>query len=35
MSVVRRIVDDYGGEIQVDSKPYQGTKILITLPRRE
>jgi two-component system sensor histidine kinase PilS (NtrC family) len=35
MSVVRRIIDDYGGKIEVDSQPYQGTKVLITLPRKE
>lgn len=35
MTVVRKIVDDYGGKIEVDSQLYQGTKIVITLPRRE
>jgi len=35
MMVVRKIVNDYGGQIEVDSQPYQGTKVEITLPRRK
>ena len=34
MSVVRRIVDDYGGEIRVASEPGQGTVIALTFPPR-
>jgi two-component system sensor histidine kinase PilS (NtrC family) len=32
MAVVRRIVDDYNGTIEVDSKPGMGTDITIVLP---
>ncbi len=32
--VVRRIVDDYDGKIQVNSAPSQGTEIILTLPVR-
>jgi len=32
MSVVRRIVDDYGGTIRIDSEPEKGTMICISLP---
>jgi len=32
LSVVRRIVDTYKGNIKVDSKPNKGTEITITLP---
>jgi len=35
MMVVRKIVNDYGGQIEVDSQLYQGTKVEITLPRRK
>jgi two-component system sensor histidine kinase PilS (NtrC family) len=32
MAVVRRIVDDYNGQIEVDSVPGSGTSITIILP---
>jgi two-component system sensor histidine kinase HydH len=32
MAVVHRIVDDYKGEIKIDSEPDKGTEIIITLP---
>ena len=32
MAVVRRIVDDYSGQIEVDSTPGEGTSISIILP---
>ena len=32
MAVVRRIVDDYNGRIEVDSAPGQGTQIAVVLP---
>jgi len=32
MSVVRRIIDDYNGKIDVFSEPNQGTEITLTLP---
>ena len=32
MAVVRRVVDDYQGQINVDSGPGQGTKVVIALP---
>jgi signal transduction histidine kinase len=32
MAVVRRVVDDYRGRIEVDSAPGQGTKVVIDLP---
>jgi two-component system sensor histidine kinase PilS (NtrC family) len=34
MSIVRKIVDDYDGRIDVRSEPGQGTEIAITLPQR-
>ena len=34
MSIVRKIVDDYDGRIDVRSEPGQGTEIAITLPPR-
>jgi signal transduction histidine kinase len=34
MSIVRKIVDDYSGRIDVRSEPGQGTEIVITLPQR-
>lgn len=33
--VVRRIIDDYDGKIQVSSEPQRGTEIILTLPERE
>jgi two-component system sensor histidine kinase PilS (NtrC family) len=33
--VVRRIVDDYDGRIEVHSEPQQGTEIILTFPARE
>ncbi|OGD10287.1 MAG: hypothetical protein A2Y86_03790 [Candidatus Aminicenantes bacterium RBG_13_62_12] len=33
MAVVRRVVDDYHGRIEVESSPGRGTTILIDLPR--
>ena len=33
MAIVYRIVDDHGGDIQVDSEPGKGSEIVITLPR--
>jgi len=35
MSLVHSIVEDLGGEIAIQSKPQQGTRISITLPRIE
>jgi len=35
LSIVRRIVDDCNGSIQVNSELYKGTEILIVLPRQE
>ena len=35
MSVVRRIIDDYDGRIQISSQLEKGTDIVITLPKRE
>jgi signal transduction histidine kinase len=32
MAVVRRVVDDYQGRIEVKSAPHQGTEVLIDLP---
>lgn len=34
MAVVRGIVDDYNGKIEVESKPNKGTEIIVTLPER-
>jgi len=34
MSVVRRIIDDYGGEIRIASEPDRGAVIALTLPPR-
>jgi signal transduction histidine kinase len=34
MAVVHRIVDDYKGEIKIDSELDKGTEVLITLPLR-
>jgi signal transduction histidine kinase len=35
MAIVHRIVNDYGGEIRVTSKPGSGTKVEVRLPARE
>ncbi len=35
MSVVRRLVDEYGGKIRVESEVHKGTEVTITFPRRE
>jgi len=32
LSVVRRIVDDYKGKININSEPNKGTEVIITLP---
>jgi len=32
MAVVHRIIDDYKGEIKIDSEPNKGTEVIITLP---
>ena len=34
LSIVRKIVDDYDGHIDVRSEPARGTEVVITLPRR-
>jgi signal transduction histidine kinase len=34
MAIVRRLVDEHGGRIAVDSRPGFGTAIDIYLPRR-
>ncbi|MFP4083004.1 MAG: two-component system sensor histidine kinase NtrB [Candidatus Aminicenantes bacterium] len=34
MSVVRQIVDDYGGKIQIYSEPEEGTEVIISLPQK-
>ncbi len=33
MAIVRRIVEDHGGAIDVESKPGEGTTVTILLPR--
>ena len=33
MAIVRRIVEDHGGAIDVESKPGEGTSVTILLPR--
>jgi signal transduction histidine kinase len=33
MAIVRRIVEDHGGAIDVESKPGEGTIVTILLPR--
>jgi signal transduction histidine kinase len=35
LSVVRRIIDDYNGNIRVSSQPGRGTEIVITLPSHQ
>ncbi len=35
LSIVRKIVDDYDGRIEVRSEPHQGTEVLISLPARK
>jgi len=35
MAVVRQILDSYAGKIEVQSEPWVGTDVLITLPYRE
>jgi two-component system sensor histidine kinase PilS (NtrC family) len=35
LSIVRKIVDDYDGRIDVRSEPLKGTEVLITLPLRK
>lgn len=34
MAVVRGIVDEYNGTIEVESKPKKGTEVIVTLPER-
>jgi two-component system sensor histidine kinase PilS (NtrC family) len=34
LSIVRKIVDDYDGRIEIRSEPNKGTEVLITLPQR-
>ncbi len=34
MAIVHRIVNDYGGEIRVKSKPGSGTTVEVRLPAR-
>jgi signal transduction histidine kinase len=34
MAIVHRIVNDYGGEIRVTSKPGRGTTVEVRLPAR-
>ncbi len=34
LSIVRKIVDDYDGRIDLRSEPERGTEVVITLPRR-
>ena len=33
LAVVKRIVDEHGGEIRVDSRPGEGTTVVVSLPR--
>jgi signal transduction histidine kinase len=33
MAIVRRIVEDHGGAIDVESRPGEGTTVTILLPR--
>jgi signal transduction histidine kinase len=33
MAIVRRIVEDHGGAIDVDSRPGEGTTVTVLLPR--
>ena len=33
MAIVRRIVEDHGGAIDVESKPGEGTTVTILMPR--
>jgi two-component system sensor histidine kinase HydH len=35
MSIVRKIIDDYDGRIDVRSEPHKGTEVVITLPLRK
>ncbi len=35
LSIIRKIVDDYEGRIEVRSELHQGTEVLITLPQRK
>jgi two-component system sensor histidine kinase PilS (NtrC family) len=35
LSIVRKIVDDYDGRIDVRSELHKGTEVLITLPLRK
>ncbi|MGZ5498577.1 MAG: ATP-binding protein, partial [Candidatus Aminicenantales bacterium] len=35
LSIVRKIVDDYDGRIDVRSELHKGTEVLITLPVRK
>ncbi len=34
LSISRKIVEDHGGKIVIDSKPRQGTRVNVTLPAK-
>jgi signal transduction histidine kinase len=34
MPIVKRVVDDHGGTIEIDSAPGRGMRVEIRLPRR-
>jgi two-component system sensor histidine kinase PilS (NtrC family) len=35
MAIVRRLIEDHGGQIEVESRPERGTRIEIRLPRKQ
>ncbi|MCK5623853.1 MAG: ATP-binding protein, partial [Alphaproteobacteria bacterium] len=35
LPVVQRIMDDHGGSLQIDSRPGQGTQVILRLPHAD